>query len=377
MEKENGRVYGLDILRALAVLFVVSAHGAELLPAGMSRPLFYVSLDGVSIFFVLSGFLIGGILIKLLETSPATFNNLSLFWFKRWMRTLPNYYFVLILLSLMTYLLSGGVELRSLFPYVFFVQNFASPQPDFFPESWSLSIEEWFYLVVPSILFVLSGACRVPVKRSIVFTAIAILVCITAIRYYRYTHIRVQDFDTWNKYLGKQVITRMDNLMFGLIGAYIAHYHRTAWVKYKKILLLIGISGFFLHHVLAIRGMLGFGSYACVLYLPVNATFVLLTLPALGEIRTGRGVVYRTLTRISLISYSMYLLNYSIIRNGLINRISLPGLPFAAYPFARLLLFWTFTLAGSFLLYQYFERPVLALRDKVLTGEGRHEKSLN
>ena len=58
----------------------------------------HISIDGVSIFFVLSGFLIGGILIKVLETEPATFKTLFNFWIRRWFRTLPNYLFILLIL---------------------------------------------------------------------------------------------------------------------------------------------------------------------------------------------------------------------------------------------------------------------------------------
>ncbi len=61
------RIYGLDILRALAILFVVVGHGKYLLPQELRFYSKILALDGVSIFFVLSGFLIGGILIRLFE----------------------------------------------------------------------------------------------------------------------------------------------------------------------------------------------------------------------------------------------------------------------------------------------------------------------
>ena len=61
------RIYGLDILRAFAILFVVVGHGKHLLPDKYSKIHSYIVFDGVSIFFVLSGFLIGGILLKILR----------------------------------------------------------------------------------------------------------------------------------------------------------------------------------------------------------------------------------------------------------------------------------------------------------------------
>ena len=75
------RVYGLDIFRAIAILIVVKEHGRivsgdlfELIP---SIPL----IDGVELFFVLSGFLIGSILIKIIEReNKINLLVLSSFW---------------------------------------------------------------------------------------------------------------------------------------------------------------------------------------------------------------------------------------------------------------------------------------------------------
>ena len=64
---DEKRVYGLDILRALAILFVVIGHGGYLLPERARKLINLLIFDGVSIFFVLSGFLIGGIFIKLIQ----------------------------------------------------------------------------------------------------------------------------------------------------------------------------------------------------------------------------------------------------------------------------------------------------------------------
>ena len=76
LDFDQNRVYGLDILRALAVLFVVLSHGSKLLFPSINRITFYLQFDGVAIFFVLSGFLIGGILIKVLEKEDASYQSL-------------------------------------------------------------------------------------------------------------------------------------------------------------------------------------------------------------------------------------------------------------------------------------------------------------
>jgi len=89
------RIYGLDILRAFAIFFVVLAHASSFLTQPLQDILWHFQYDGVSIFFVLSGYLIGGILIKIIENKGATFKNLFNFWLRRWLRTLPNYFLVL------------------------------------------------------------------------------------------------------------------------------------------------------------------------------------------------------------------------------------------------------------------------------------------
>jgi len=147
------RIYGLDIIRAAAILFVVIGHGNHLLPPYLSQWTSYFVVDGVSIFFVLSGFLIGRILIDKIETEGVSSKTLVNFWIRRWFRTLPNYFLILILLVVLLYLIRGDIDLGQIGSYFIFSQNLFDVHPWFFPEAWSLSVEEWFYLIVPLVLF--------------------------------------------------------------------------------------------------------------------------------------------------------------------------------------------------------------------------------
>ena len=93
----NKRVFGLDVMRAAAILIVVDAHATIALKDYYSGAFWHHLLpDGVELFFVLSGFLIGGILIRSYEKNGGFDRDLLLnFWTRRWFRTLPAYYFVL------------------------------------------------------------------------------------------------------------------------------------------------------------------------------------------------------------------------------------------------------------------------------------------
>src|SRR5687767_3819478 len=125
----TSRVYGLDILRALAILFVLIGHGKPLIESVVpikisSLPVF----DGVLMFFVLSGFLIGTIVMNLIARKGGSLKVITGFWMRRWLRTLPVYMFVLILLCFLY-----SVYPISIGSYFIFSQNLFRVHPGFFP----------------------------------------------------------------------------------------------------------------------------------------------------------------------------------------------------------------------------------------------------
>ena len=155
------RILGLDLLRATAIILVLFHHGFTLFEFP-SLPL----PDGGDIFFVLSGFLIGGILIRTTEKQKClSLRDLKTFWFRRWFRTIPAYLFALILnltlyffINLQNHSIKDTLKLmflkEKLWKYFFFLQNLTSNMiTQFFAETWSLAVEEWFYLLLPIVLF--------------------------------------------------------------------------------------------------------------------------------------------------------------------------------------------------------------------------------
>jgi peptidoglycan/LPS O-acetylase OafA/YrhL len=159
---ENKRIFGLDLLRTGAIFCVVYGHGyyliegtslGNLIPKEIyNLPVF----DGVSIFFVLSGFLIGRILLRTVLKENFNGRMLIEFWIRRWFRTLPNYFFILSILVIYSFIfVNQPLEDQPvhLYRYFSFTQNLTSPHPNFFPEAWSLSVEEWFYLCIPIPLY--------------------------------------------------------------------------------------------------------------------------------------------------------------------------------------------------------------------------------
>lgn len=151
------RIFGLDLFRAIAIILVVLTHGGFLLKDTFLNNFQYIKIiDGVDLFFVLSGFLIGTILLKEINSKDKFgIRELTQFWKRRWFRTLPNYYLILLINYFIVYFEIIHEDINQFnWKFLFFLQNFTSPFYDFFWESWSLAIEEWFYISSPILLIV-------------------------------------------------------------------------------------------------------------------------------------------------------------------------------------------------------------------------------
>lgn len=139
----------LDGLRALAILAVLAFH--------LETPWVSLGWAGVPLFFVLSGFLITGILLDA-KGGPGYLRN---FYARRALRIFPIYYVTLFAVAVVALLLGQNVD--SLPLYLIYAQNYllgaTNFSPDFpvaFNHSWSLAIEEQFYLLWPLIVLWLS-----------------------------------------------------------------------------------------------------------------------------------------------------------------------------------------------------------------------------
>src|SRR6266496_229232 len=145
---------GLDGLRAIAILLVFATH-IDFIGVGWV---------GVQLFFVLSGFLITGILLDMKESLPSREYFLK-FYGRRFLRIFPLYYFYLGLLAVVAYLLIQA-DFRPNYMRIYFHQvpyallyvydlfyRIPSFQPSqFLDHFWSLSVEEQFYIIWPLLL---------------------------------------------------------------------------------------------------------------------------------------------------------------------------------------------------------------------------------
>lgn len=360
---KTDRIYGLDILRCLAILFVVASHGNNLVPFIDSEIWSYLIFDGVSIFFVLSGYLIGGILIKLLDKNKLTFNILIGFWKKRWLRTLPVYFLILTVLISLNLTVKHSFSFTNL-KYYIFSQNLFSEHPYFFPEAWSLSVEEWFYLILPILLAFFINILKFSPKYSFLILTLTIIATINLYRFYLYTNLEVISLNDWDLLFRKRVSTRLDSLMFGVFGSYLAFYHQRLWERQKQFYFTIGLFLLFFAQFRTFN-IRSFDLYECVFSFSTASMGTLLLLPYLSSIKTGSGLLFKCCTLISLISYSMYLINLTLVQDWILKLFDLiSGIKKNDHFYygVRYFVYWICTISLAFLMYKFFELPIMNLR---------------
>ncbi|NUY80592.1 acyltransferase [Flavobacterium sp. MAH-1] len=365
IEMSPNRIYGLDILRAFAILFVMMHHCETMIPSEKFKYLSAFIFDGVGIFFVLSGFLIGGILIKIIQNRKFGFRELFSFWARRWFRTLPNYILVLTLLLTLSGIFRTGFNPLNYADYYVFSQNLFAYHPPFFPEAWSLSVEEWFYIIVPLLLFGLGFFVKIRPKRDLPVLAVVLIVTVTAFRYYRFINLGQTSPEEYGLLFMRQVSTRIDGIMFGLIGAYFAFFHQSVWMRFKLPMLVAGLLLFAFARIVT-YGILG-DMMTYVFSFTLTSLATLMLLPFLTTVKSGTGLLFRFFTYTSLISYSIYLVNFSLVKFWVINRLDweiLVGRNGYLVIVVKICCFWIFTYLISTVLYKYFEVPMMNVRDR-------------
>jgi peptidoglycan/LPS O-acetylase OafA/YrhL len=360
----HNRIFGLDLLRAVAIFITVYGHAVMLVPPAYQswHNLPVSAIDGVNIFFVLSGYLIGGILLKALLDARKPF-SLGHFWMRRWLRTLPAY--LVVLGGAVAVAAAQGKLPAEVWRYFCFSQNLVAPHPTFFPEGWSLAVEEWFYLLFPVTVLVLAGVTRS--RRAAMAGTIALFLTLPLVfKYYQYQQGKGLDAALWDSYYRRVVAARLDAIALGVLACYLQHYHAGLWRGLRRpgLALAAGLLVVtFLYPKLGPNVLF----YNVWLRPLLEGLTVLLVLPFFSQLRYAHYTpTMRGLTLLSLISYSMYLLNKSIliklVLTPLTHSVLTPHLGAGGWLVAYAL-YWVLLLVGALLLYTYVEVPFMKLRE--------------
>lgn len=340
-------------MRALAVLLVVGGHGTNLAPKGDVRYLLLINggYFGVEIFFVLSGFLVGRILLRLFERDCVSPRDLWTFWVRRWFRTLPNYFLFLALAVLVFPYFFQKFPFDS--RYLYFSQNLTGPMPQLMPESWSLAVEEWFYLSAPLLLLLMR---LLPVQRRTAFL-LGTLLMIGSSTFLRWETV-LSDRVVWDRGIRKVVIYRLDVVGMGVLMAYIDRYGRGFLAKHRRRLGLAGA-------LVLVGASYGLSKWALMrpepllektALLSLSGVGIALTIPWLLSVHVPSARVRAVIQWLSAISYSMYLLHYSV---------GVAALYDLTWPWPlKQLIYWGIAVGGGTMVYLGFERPMTRLRER-------------
>lgn len=332
-------------MRAFSIWLVLLQHGGINI-YGLA-PL-QIGGIGVEIFFVLSGFLIGGILLREIDKGNSIAQTLKNFWIRRWLRILPLYYAILLLKFIV---LDHSIG-YNIFYYLFFLQN------NFFgisylPVSWSLVIEEWFYLITP--VFLLIATSFFKSEKKVFVAMIAFIACVIISRI-----ISVVHSNTPYEGINGNFLLRFDSLFLGVALAFTKH---KKWKLFEQ-------AGSPIVFGLGIILFVGYIFYYWTLSYPDNLIntvlfprtfgfFILpfaisLTVPYISNIKfdIDKNVLtkafYVFINSTSILTYCIYLIHPFIYALGYNLLISIALTYLIAWP-----------------IYTYFEKPILKYRDKI------------
>jgi len=337
----------LDGLRAIAVLAVMLYHGGVAVTSG--------GFLGVDIFFVLSGFLITTLL--LLEFDATGGLNLTAFWGRRARRLLPALFLVLVAVLLYAAFLRGeaAASVRAdTLATLFYVSNwwfivsgnsyfdqFQDPSP--LTHTWSLAIEEQWYLLLPLVLVLLLPRVRSRAAWAAVFASLALISAATMFV------LHTPGADPSRVYYGTD--TRLQALLAGAFLACIltpgAMERFRGWARWLAPLAMLAVVGVV---VMASDRSEWLYSGGFLFVAIVSALLLASVVSHPGGV-VARGLAWRPVVWVGRISYGLYLWHWPVyvVLNPARTGLSGPGL---------LVLRFAVTFAAAALSYYLVEMPV-------------------
>lgn len=348
------RNFGLDLIRAISIWLVLLFHGGIdsdlFLPNGLGG-------YGVEVFFVLSGFLIGSILLKSLAKENSL-KSIWQFWVRRWFRILPLYY---LMVSLKFFFIGPEIGSNVIYYFLFLQNHFYGI--GFYGVTWSLVIEEWFYLIAPIFLW-LSLKFFIKEKTKLFIPIVGFIAGVILLRTY-FVLALGRDFNA----IYGSVPLRLDSIFIGVLLAFIKQYLKNLYIRistrsffslaFVGLFVLILINGYSYNQNVTALMMLN---------LCIGTTFfsvmVALLIPYFENIKVDfwdKKLPYlrKFITLTSLLTYGIYLIHpiflYSLRDNIFIFNSHLLNISVAIL----------LSYIAAYLVYILFERPILMFRDKV------------
>jgi peptidoglycan/LPS O-acetylase OafA/YrhL len=354
----------LDLLRALAVLLVMGSHMRVCPPEVNPWLHHYMRLAlkggwcGVDLFFVLSGFLVSGLLFR--EYQQRKSLAIGRFLARRGLKIYPGFWLLMVFTVLVAWKFEpGAVSAAEWAAELLFVQNYFD---SVWKHTWSLAVEEHFYLLLAlliSWLYHRRGSVEENPFRWI--PAISLLVFLSCFGFRLARHIAWPEFNF--RYHQAPSHLRMDSLMLGVLLSYWYHFQpqRLQWVvRWRYTLAFAGLATLALPFLVrredhAWMAVIGFSMIAA------GSGLLIISMMTI-EIPKRRGIA--ALAAVGAYSYSIYLWHYpiSLYSSEIIHKVTgwAPNWWEAAILYVALSLLIGIAAAKS------VEIPVLRWRDRIL-----------
>lgn len=332
----------LDGLRCIAILFVLISHFAYTVGQYFSAGYF-----GVDLFFVLSGFLITGILLK---PSKSFWNAYGTFIGRRILRIFPVYYLTILILFIVNYDYVHHYLLYCLtYTYNYAWVYFRIPE-NAISHFWSLCVEEQFYLFAPFIIIGLRN------KLQIVYIFLILLIVVSGSQLYS------NIFPVFSAYNGVGIFPQVYSLSVGALGAVINSEQklplkllRNKWVEYAALLFLV--------FLLATHYNIKY------IFCPFLSLFIVLK-AVMGSFAT-RGLnnllKHNGIRYIGVISYGIYLFHPPLafyLTKFIFSKISMKLIVNKYFWLLKLPVYSSLSIIIAHYSYKYFEKWFLNLKDR-------------
>jgi peptidoglycan/LPS O-acetylase OafA/YrhL len=359
-----GRLVSLDVLRALAIALVLGSHlpttAVGFAPArSMILAWQTFGWTGVDLFFVLSGFLVSGLLFQ--EYARTRTVRPVRFLIRRGLKIYPGFY-VLFGVTLIVRLVFLKVQTGTwaALAEATFVQNY---HVGLLGHTWSLAVEEHFYILLALVLTYILTRAQHPL-RVLERLFIVVPIVVLALRFATDAWLPFQHHTHhWPTHL------RIDSLLFGVMLSYLAHLQPTrfaAIVRWRVPLLCVGVllimPPFFLPASAPFIHTVGY----TFLYLGYGAVLVFALTQGPGP-WTWLGSVTRGVAWLGAYSYSIYLWHAPF--EGWIMPSIMQVLPNSAT--LAILVYVVGACALGVAMARLVEFPALALRDRVFPRSDR------
>ena len=341
---QGNRFEQIDALRFLAIFFVLTVHWDSSFKS--FTEFFSLSVRGVDLFFVISGFLITLGLFRAKDKALPPITSLYRFYIRRCLRILPIYYVVLLFVFLFNHKhIAGAMPWHLLYLSNFYfikIQKFSGVG-----HLWSLSVEEQFYLFWPLLILF------IPTKRILWAIIPAIIIGIISKAYWQY-----QGYTFWISYM--HPLASLDVLALGALLAYCYYFHQAklrTWLFDSRVIVFIIIQ------VVVFQWLRYIPAVAAMHHVFMRFSFGLLAMWLIG--RTAYGVEgwfgavlsYPPILYVGRVSYCFYLIH--VLVPGM-----LLGLKYPVNEDLRFILYFIVTLGISSVSWYVFERKILKLKER-------------